>query len=180
MLTDSGAPVLLTQQPLLERLPSHSAAVVCLDRDGEALARNPTRRPSGGASAGNLAYVIYTSGSTGRPKGVMIEHRGLSNYLTWAIRAYDVAAGRGAPVHSSISFDLTITGLLAPLLVGAAGRLCSTRAWASRRWARRSRRESDYSLVKITPAHLQLLGAAGRPGRGGRAGREPSSSAASN
>ena len=156
MLTDSGAPVLLTQQPLLERLPSHSAAVVCLDRDGETLARNPTRRPVGGASAGNLAYVIYTSGSTGHPKGVMIEQRGLSNYLTWAIRAYDVAAGRGAPVHSSISFDLTITGLLAPLLVGGRIALLGEELGIEA-LPEALRRESDYSLVKITPAHLQLL-----------------------
>ncbi len=35
MLADSGTPVLLTQSHLLERLPAHSGATVCLDSDQE-------------------------------------------------------------------------------------------------------------------------------------------------
>ena len=40
---------------------------------------------------------MYTSGSTGEPKGAMILHSGLANYLTWAIGAYGVEAGRLGP-----------------------------------------------------------------------------------
>ena len=66
----------------------------------------------------NLAYVIYTSGSTGRPKGVMINHGGLANYLKWASEAYRIEEGEGAPVNSSIGFDLTVTSLYGPLVNG--------------------------------------------------------------
>src|SRR3954469_13212220 len=95
-----------------------SAEVVCFDRDWPEIAAAPNGRPSAGVRPDDLAYVIYTSGSTGRPKGAMITQRGLSNYLSWAARAYDVAAGPGAPVHTSISFDLTVTALFLPLVTG--------------------------------------------------------------
>ncbi|MCZ7413615.1 non-ribosomal peptide synthetase [Streptomyces sp. WMMC897] len=34
----------------------------------------------------DLAYAIFTSGTTGRPKGALIEHGGLANYATGALR----------------------------------------------------------------------------------------------
>ncbi len=91
---------------------------------GRRSSRPSAGEPSGsGVTPENLAYVMYTSGSTGRPKGVMIPHRGVVNYLSWCLRAYDVEAGRGAPIQSSLSFDLTITGLFGPLLCGRRVRL---------------------------------------------------------
>ena len=63
------------------------------------------------------AYVIYTSGSTGRPKGVVIEHRSLVNYLAAVAGGYP-GAGRGALLHSPVSFDLTVTALFGPLVSG--------------------------------------------------------------
>jgi non-ribosomal peptide synthetase component F len=83
------------------------------------LAAESASRPESAATPENLCYVIYTSGSTGKPKGAMLEHRGVVNYLRWAMEAYRVGEGRGAPVHSSVAFDLTVTSLFAPLLAGA-------------------------------------------------------------
>ena len=85
-----------------------------------------------------------------------MHHLGLANYLGWCSRAYYIAPGQGAPVHSSISFDLTITALLAPWSPAGAS-TCSMKIWASSNWPR-LRRSRDYSLVKITPAHLRWLG----------------------
>jgi amino acid adenylation domain-containing protein len=157
MLADSRVPVLLIRERLLGRLPAHSALVLCLDRDWDAIARQPDAAPPDDASPEDLAYVIYTSGSTGRPKGAMITHGGLTNYLLWAAHAYDVAGGRGAPVHSSIAFDLTVTSLFAPLIVGRRVDLLGEDLGVEQ-LAEALRRAEDYSLVKITPAHLQLLG----------------------
>lgn len=33
-------------------------------------------------------YIIHTSGSTGRPKGVVISHRGVIDYIDWAIDCF--------------------------------------------------------------------------------------------
>ena len=75
MLADAGAPVLVTQAALLDRLPAHEARVVCLDADVDAIAREPATAPALTLDPHHPAYVIYTSGSTGQPKGVMIDAR---------------------------------------------------------------------------------------------------------
>ncbi|HEX7239343.1 MAG TPA: condensation domain-containing protein, partial [Longimicrobiaceae bacterium] len=74
MLADSGAEVLVTEERLLDALPEHACATVCLDRDRTEIEWESDRAPEGEAGPESLAYVIYTSGSTGRPKGVMVTH----------------------------------------------------------------------------------------------------------
>ncbi|MFI5800315.1 amino acid adenylation domain-containing protein [Streptomyces sp. NPDC051677] len=93
------------------------------------------------------AYVIFTSGSTGRPKGVVVEHRSLNSYLAWARTAYD-SVERGALVHSPISFDLTVTGIFAPLTAGGAVDLVDLNGDAP---------ATRPAFVKATPSHLSLL-----------------------
>ena len=87
MLTDAGAPVLVTQQALLERLPvpaqgsaaQPGATIVRLDADWPLIARQPATVPAVPLDPRNPAYVIYTSGSTGTPKAVVVEHQGIAN-----------------------------------------------------------------------------------------------------
>ena len=76
MLEDAAAPVLLTQQELLPKLRGATAEVICLDNDGDQIARQSPENLQSEVKSNNLAYVIYTSGSTGKPKGVAIEQRG--------------------------------------------------------------------------------------------------------
>ena len=75
MLQDTQAPVLLTQQHLLARLPAYAGHTLCLEREAAHTAQHPDTNPPTSATPTNLAYVIYTSGSTGTPKGVMVEQR---------------------------------------------------------------------------------------------------------
>ena len=155
MLKDCGSRVLLTQRRLEGRLPTQGLEVLYAEEESvppEAVVQNP----DSGVKSENLAYVIYTSGSTGQPKGALIPHRGLVNYLSWAIRAYEVAAGEGAPVHSSLSFDLTVTSLLAPLLVGRRVQLLPPGEGVES-LAEALQTNEQFSLIKITPAHLELL-----------------------
>jgi amino acid adenylation domain-containing protein len=157
MIDDARTPVLLTEPRHRDILPVTEASIVDLDGDGQAFASEPGDNLPGGAGLDNLAYVIYTSGSTGRPKGAMIHHRGLANYLAWAARAYAVHRGEGAPVHSSIAFDLTVTALLAPLAAGRRVDLLDE-GLGIEQLAAALRDPRGYSLVKITPAHLRALG----------------------
>ncbi|MFC7831093.1 amino acid adenylation domain-containing protein [Streptomyces sp. NPDC057375] len=98
------------------------------------------------------AFVIFTSGSTGRPKGVVVEHRSLHVYLAWARHAYDTVAGH-ALVHSPVSFDLTATGLYAPLTSGGCVELVSLRDAG----AAGVPEPSTPTFVKATPSHLPVL-----------------------
>jgi len=158
MLADSGAPILLTQARLREKPGFAEKTGVCLDSDWDHIAQFPDTAPTSNVAPENLAYVIYTSGSTGKPKGALIEHRGLVNYLTWCQHAYPLDGGQGAPVHSSISFDLTVTSLLAPLACGRRAILLPEGSGIET-LSDALTRAQDFSLVKITPAHLKLLGA---------------------
>jgi amino acid adenylation domain-containing protein/non-ribosomal peptide synthase protein (TIGR01720 family) len=114
-----------------------------------------------GALPDHLAYIIYTSGSTGRPKGTMIPHRGVMNYLSWAVAAYRVEEGCGAPVHTPLAFDLTVTSLLAPWLAGRCAVLVSEEEGVAGLGLALAEPDAvtaaGFSLVKLTPAHLPLL-----------------------
>ncbi|HEX5705835.1 MAG TPA: non-ribosomal peptide synthetase, partial [Pyrinomonadaceae bacterium] len=90
------------------------------------------------------------------PKGVMVTHGGLVNYLSWCARAYDAGRGAGAPVHSSISFDLTVTSLLAPLASGGRTLLLPEEAGVES-LAAALRAEGEFSFVKLTPSHLKVV-----------------------
>lgn len=157
MLDDARPRVVLTQKTLIDLLPPSEARVVYLERTGEEV--DPQAHldlPVLATDPENLVYIIYTSGSTGRPKGVMVSHRGLANYLSWAVRAYAVERGKATPVHSPLSFDLTVTALLTPLLAGRTVVLLPERE-GIQALGTTLREPGDFSLVKITPAHLDLL-----------------------
>lgn len=156
MVSDASVRVLLTEERCRHLFPSVRENVVCLDTDWPAIAVGDNSNPTTGVTPSNLAYVMYTSGSTGKPKGAMILHRGLVNYLWWAIQNYKVQAGGSVPVHSSISFDLTVTSLYPALLSGGQVELLPEDIGAQNLLAA-LRRRKDRSLVKITPAHLEAL-----------------------
>src|SRR5260370_37205737 len=118
MLAAAQPLVLVPEKKCLPLLSTSGDKVVCLDTDWPMLGQETGDNPAPTAGPSDLAYVMYTSGSTGKPKGAMILHRGLVNYLGWAIRTYAVEPGHLAPVHTSISFDLTVTSLYTTLLGG--------------------------------------------------------------
>lgn len=156
ILQETNAPVLLTQERFRADLLKHSARVLCLDTEWAAIARERQDEVASQVSRENLAYVIYTSGSTGQPKGVMVPHKGLMNYLAWAGSTYRVAEGKGAPVHSSVGFDLTVTSLFTPLIVGESVALLENDE-SPEALAEVLRQGEEFSLVKITPSHLFIL-----------------------
>ncbi|MBE1489196.1 non-ribosomal peptide synthetase [Plantactinospora soyae] len=100
-----------------------------------------------------LAYVMYTSGSTGVPKGVGVTHGGLANYVVWAAGAY-VTVG-GAPLHSSLAFDLTVTSVLVPLVSGSVVVVDRVGGVAGLSGLLVGGR--GFGLVKVVPAHAALL-----------------------
>lgn len=156
MIDDAQPLLVLTDQKCLPLLSTSGDKFICLDADWSALNTESPNNPVPNATHSDLAYVIYTSGSTGRPKGAMITHRGLVNYLWWAIRTYPVQPGYSVPVHTSISFDLTVTSLYTTLLGGAKAELLPEDVGAQNLLA--ALLDGNRGLVKITPAHLDLIG----------------------
>ncbi|WP_154582792.1 non-ribosomal peptide synthetase, partial [Xanthomonas oryzae] len=159
LLEDSGACMVLTCAELHDRLPAADTmpdiGVLRLDALPMPCAADPGAPGVPGLCPDNLAYVIYTSGSTGQPKGTLLTHRAAAHYLQWAAATY--RPHPSALVSSSLAFDATLTSLMAPLLCGATVELLPEHDTLE---ALRHRLcdATPLGLVKLTPAHLAVLG----------------------
>src|SRR5262249_50871459 len=78
----------------------------------------------------------------------------------YATATYPFAANTGTPLHSTLSFDLTVTSLYAPLLAGGWVEVMSEGESSSSGLEQAWQEGSGYGVVKLTPAHLRLLNAA--------------------
>lgn len=105
----------------------------------------------------DTAYIIYTSGSTGNPKGVAISHKSLLSYLCWANNYYRLEQPLRMPFFTSISFDLTLTSLLLPLLNGGTVRVFDQHAVADSATLLDVLSDKSINTIKLTPAHLAIL-----------------------
>ena len=118
MIEDSKVSVVLSQERMLESLPSNDANIVVVDRDRGQLAQHPTTPVTSNVAPENLSYVIYTSGSTGNPKGVMVEHRNVVNFFV----GMDERVPHDPPgswlAVTSLSFDISVLELLWTLTRG--------------------------------------------------------------
>ncbi|HEX8174908.1 MAG TPA: amino acid adenylation domain-containing protein [Pyrinomonadaceae bacterium] len=119
ILEDSGSHLVLTQERLRDRLPDGCPAVVSLDAEWDAIARESVEDPKVPVAAENQAYVIYTSGSTGQPKGVVIQHSSLSSYIQAARIAYESKPSDRFLQFFSISFDGSAEEIYVCLTSGA-------------------------------------------------------------
>ncbi len=156
MIEDAQVKLIITSEKTVRRLPEHDCALITIDRDWLAITTAERSNPNININPQNLCYVIYTSGSTGRPKGTLIHHQGLANYLNWVVRAYPVQNGQGSLVHSTLAFDATVTAIYAPLISGKTVYLIPDEADLEA-LGQALLQQGNFSLIKITPAHLELL-----------------------
>ncbi|MBO1334079.1 non-ribosomal peptide synthetase [Streptomyces sp. VRA16 Mangrove soil] len=170
LLADSGAEALVTDRARAALIaPDFDGTIVVVDEedaaadDDAADAPGPRVLPDPDA----LAYIIYTSGSTGRPKGVQISHASLAVHLDWVLAEYIGDARRGpdgpgrhstgAPLFSTVSSDVVVPVLYAPLLAGLPVHMLPQDLDLADLGGQLSA-GAPYAFVKLTPGHLEMLG----------------------
>ncbi|MGK5518325.1 amino acid adenylation domain-containing protein [Micromonospora sp. URMC 107] len=160
MLATAGVELGVTQAAYA---PRFTVPTLHVDTHRLMLCAGPTSRPERDTDPLETAYVLFTSGSTGRPKGVLLPHRAVSNFLACAVeteargdRGTRAGRGDGAPLFTTIAFDLSIPNLFSPLVSGQAVTLLPAALDVA---------ELGGLLVKagpfdrfiMTPPHLELL-----------------------
>ncbi|MGW2160135.1 amino acid adenylation domain-containing protein [Nonomuraea sp. NPDC001699] len=164
VLDDTGADVVVAQDEHAGTVEGLTGAtVVRLGRDRDRIQARSGRDLDLPISGDNLVYAMYTSGSTGRPKGVLISHRGLLNYLWWAVDGYGLDGESGAPLVGSVAVDLSVPNFWLPLIDGRDVTLIGPDT-GGQALAALLREPRDFSLLKLTPGHVDLLAAQLAPG----------------
>jgi amino acid adenylation domain-containing protein/FkbM family methyltransferase len=164
VLADTDAPVLVTESSLTTLFQDYRGRIVLVDADAARIAAAPTTPVRRELAPDNLVYALYTSGSTGRPKGVLITHEGLVNYLLWAVHGYGLKGADGAIMLGSVAFDLSVPNFFLPLIGGRSVTLLPADRTLETLAAKLCE-PGDFSLLKITPAHLDVLRSLIGPGQ---------------
>jgi len=123
ILSDSGAPILVTRRGLELSLGAGKWTTFCIEDISPAESDDlPLDVP---VTADDLAYIIYTSGSTGQPKGVEITHGNLLNLVEWHIREFSATRHDRATQIAGPGFDAAVWEIWPYLAAGAAVHLPS-------------------------------------------------------
>ncbi|MFI8386912.1 amino acid adenylation domain-containing protein [Streptomyces sp. NPDC085540] len=161
VLRDSGAVLLVTDSP--DQVPS---GVRTLSPDA-LLAGGACDAPQPALSPGAMAYLIYTSGSTGVPKGVAVPHGAVANLLHSVTREPGIGAEDVLVAVTSLSFDISVLELFAPLTVGAQVVVAPRETVRDPDALGALLRASGATLMQATPSLWAALAGGGWPGLAG-------------
>jgi amino acid adenylation domain-containing protein len=161
MLEDAQVQVLLTQNKLVNNLPTHDAQIICLDTDWQNITNQILNSQPPILNSSNLAYVIYTSGSTGKPKGVQITHASVVNFLQSMQYQPGLTASDTLLAVTSISFDIAALELYLPLICGARLILLSREVAMDGEQLSQYLTHTGATVMQATPATWRMLLASG-------------------
>ncbi|WP_456441537.1 non-ribosomal peptide synthetase [Psychroserpens sp.] len=104
-----------------------------------------------------IAYILYTSGSTGKPKGVPVTHKSLVNLLYSFLEKPGMQESDTLISITTISFDIAMAELFAPLLKGARLVLTDEETAKDTRLLLDVMKEESITMMQATPATWQML-----------------------
>jgi non-ribosomal peptide synthetase component F len=162
VLSDSEAPVLLTQRRLVDSLPAFSGEILALE-DIQVESGDPGDRTRAEVSPENLVYVVYTSGSTGRPKGVMNIHRGVVNRLLDMQRTIPLFGDDRVLQKTPCGFDISVYEFFWPLLTGATLVMARPGGHRDPAYLREVIRAQGITTIHFVPPMRRDPSAGGRP-----------------
>ncbi|AEV98674.1 hypothetical protein A4D02_34750 [Niastella koreensis] len=157
IIRDAGMKVMITQTAYAFDLSYYEGTVFAMDVQLNMLQQPPVPLATN-TSPEDTAYVIFTSGSTGKPKGCSISHGNLSNYIQWCCQYYFTNAAHGNfGLYTSLSFDLTVTGIFCTLVRGNTLYIYAQEAELSEIFQHSFAADSGINCIKLTPSHINYL-----------------------
>ncbi len=152
VLKDSGMPLVLTEERLLDKVSGTGTSVVVLDSARKAIGGQRTEEPDREPTDSQLAYIIYTSGSTGHPKGVMIERGALSAHCRAMSSEYRLGASDRVLQFGQYSADASLEQILPTLAAGGRLVMRGTELWTP--WQLLVQiRAHKVTVANLSPAH---------------------------
>ena len=105
----------------------------------------------------HLSYVIYTSGTTGNPKGVMVEHRNVSNLISWFSEKFDISESTVSLQLTDISFDPSIEDVFSTLTLGGCYHIISKEILLDNALLRQYLESNGITILNYVPTFLDEL-----------------------
>ncbi|MGC6488215.1 MAG: amino acid adenylation domain-containing protein, partial [Planctomycetota bacterium] len=161
MLEDSGAVGVVDA----DNLPDDALVEGLAAFDSAAATDFATEAALPAVGPDQLAYLIYTSGSTGQPKGVKVHHGALANLLASVAERPGLTAVDRLLAVTTISFDISLLELLAPLASGGCVVVASRDEAEDPAALERILREQAITVMQSTPATWRMLVELGWTGR---------------
>ncbi len=156
MLEDSEAKFIIATKTMTSALQSN-ATLLLLEDILSGLSKYPDTTVSEKVDIHQAAYILYTSGSTGKPKGVPISHSNLVNLLYSVLEKPGIKEDDILISITTISFDIAMVELFAPLLKGAKLVLTDEETAKDTRLLLNLMKDEGITMMQATPATWQML-----------------------
>ncbi|MDE1715951.1 amino acid adenylation domain-containing protein [Chromobacterium amazonense] len=155
MLDDAEPALIIADETAPEYL--HQAGIPCVGMAALPELGGAHPEPAEAIRPESAGYILYTSGSTGTPKGVLCRQEGILALFDDLQRHYPLSRQDRVLWKTSMSFDVSLTEMLWPLLKGASVVVAKLNGQYDPGYLSRLIVEQKVSVVNFVPSMLHLF-----------------------